>query len=416
MKFEFSFLFVTLLSVVVFADQTVAIQFADIPKLIREKSGNVKAAQKTVLASEERTGFLTRSFLPQLKGSLGHENYKAGARDSLNQEYWSIDASMNLYRGGKDQLQSEVSDRQMRLSKIEFARTYAQELKVAQTTYWEIVALGKIIEFRREELKRNQENLISAKKRAGAGLTTNADAVQFELNRSKIEQEIEQLHLQSDQAKNRLATILDIESPHDLVAKDEFPKEYNSSYAELNVSEQLEIQGLRVAQDMEELRSKQEGRWWIPQLDLYASYGLPSLSNGEQIALSKEKETVVGIKMSIDLGQALVAHAESRAKELEAMGLKYKVLQKEREITLFEQEIRHDISVSKKLLGENEKNIEKAKEFLKLTQSEYTRGLRNGPDLLGAFRQYYDILERSVHLNYSILKAKIELQALTAKE
>lgn len=425
MKFVLSFWVVTVFSLFCHASEkkavendnmnSVKVQFADIPKMIKEKSGNVKAAQMNVSANEERTGHLARSFLPQINGTIGHENFKVGDRRSENKEYWSVGASVNLYRGGKDQLANQIIEKQLRLSKTDFSLSYSQEMRVAQSTYWEIVALEKMTEFRIQELKKNQENLAAAKRRAGAGVTTNADAVQFELNKSKIEQEIEQLHLSIDECKNRLAVILGIENAHEMRVSEDFPKELPFVHGDLNLNEQLDLRSIRVSQELEHLRAKSEGRWWAPQLDLYASYGIPSLSDDESTALLNEKETVIGLKLSIDLGQGLTSHSESKAKKYEARGLEYKAAQKEREVALLDKEIRHDIAVSARLLAENEKNVAKAGELLKLTQNEYARGLKNGPDLLGAVRLYYETLERSVELNYKILKSHAELQSLVAK-
>lgn len=395
---------------------SVAIQFAALPNLLKEKSGNIKAAQMNISANEERTGHLTRSFLPQVYGSVGHENFKAGSRSSKSQGYWNVGASLNLYRGGKDQLVSEINEKQLSLSKTEFALGYARELQIAQSTYWEIVSLEKVINLRKEELKKNNENLLAARRRAGAGITTNADAVQFELNKAKLEQEIEQIHLKSDQAKSRLAAVLGIENSHDMTVTDDFPKELPFVGNELNVKEQLDLKSIKTSQAVEGMKADYEGRWWTPHLDVYASYGIPSLSDEEDRALLEEKETVVGIKLTIDLGQGLTSHSEAKAKQFEAKGLEFKANQKEREVLLLDKEIRHDISISSKLLSENEKNVTKAQELLKLTQSEFARGLKNGPDLMGAVRQYYETLERSVELNYVILKSHAELQSLVSKE
>lgn len=397
-------------------NDSVAIQFSDLPKLLKEKSGNVKAAQMNISANEERTGHLTRSFLPQIYGSIGQENYKVESRSSKYQGYWNVGASLNLYRGGKDQLISEISDKQLNLSKTEFALSFSQGLLLAQSTYWEIVALEKVIELRKEELKNNHENFLSAKRRAGAGISTNADAVQFELNKSKIDLEIEQIHLKVDQSKSRLAAILAIEASHKLIVGDDFPKEMPVTSVELNLEEQLDLKSMRTAQVVESLKAKHEGRWWTPQLDLYASYGIPALSDDEAIALLNEKEAVLGIKLSIDLGKGLASQSEASAKRFEAKGLEFKADQKEREVLLLDKELRRGIDVSTRLLVENEKSVAKAQDLLKLTQSEYARGLKNGPDLLGAVRQYYETLERSIDLNYNIMKLHADLQSLTTKE
>lgn len=392
------------------------IKFVDLATLVKEKNGHLKAEQMNISANESRTGHWARSFFPQISGAFGSEELKTGAQSSKGQEYWSIGASVNLFNGGRDRLEERLRSMELEYSKGEYNLSYIFNLREAQIAFWEISASQKLIDLRQEELKKNQEYLNSAKRRVGAGLTTKADVVQFELHKSKLEQEIEQIHLRVDEAKSRLGAILSINDAHGIELNDELPRSIALEVAPMQPQDQIEIKQNQKAQSIEMLRSQSEGRWWLPQLDLYASHGIPALSHEEDRALLNEKETLTGVRLTLDLGKGWGSQAEKKARDFKAKSLGYKVEQKMLELRLLDQELRHDFAVSSKLFDDNEKIILKSSEFLKLTEVEYARGLRNGPDLLGAVRQYYEALEKSVGLRFSLLKTKASLQSLVSKD
>ena len=63
-----------------------------------------------------------------------------------------------------------------------------------------------------------------------------------------------------------------------------------------------------------------------------------------------------------------------------------------------------------------DRDVQKAQNFLRLTQSEYTRGVKNGPDLLEAFSKLYAFRKRKIELNLEYQLAKSELESLTSNE
>lgn len=95
------------------------IAFADLEKLVRERNENVQAAASTLKAQTERTGSLTRSFLPRLSADVGGEQFKAGSAAMESQSYWKIEAQMNLYRGGRDGIEETIRDSNVKIAKTQ---------------------------------------------------------------------------------------------------------------------------------------------------------------------------------------------------------------------------------------------------------------------------------------------------------
>jgi len=410
------FVYFSLFAIAANGEKSQSIKFSDLATLVKEKNGYLKAEQSKISSKESRVGYLSRSFLPKVSSSLGSETFKTASKSSQSQEFWSVGTSVNLYNGGRDQLEENLRLKDLELSKGEYKVAYILQLREAQIAYWEIVSTLKLIELRREESKKNQELLSSAKRRLGAGLTTTADVLQFELHRSKLEQEIERLHLRLDEAKSRLGAILGISDSHGIELGDELPHTIVMDIESLQVSEQIELKQTARSQDIEAIKSQSEGRGWMPQLDLYASRGVPTLSDEESRAELKESESKAGVLLTFDLGKMWDSMAEKKALDFKGRALNQKKEQKSLELKLMDQELRHDFSVTSKILDESEKIIDKTSDFLKLTQAEYARGLRNGPDLLGALRQYHESLEASVNLKFSLLKTKAILTGVVSRD
>lgn len=390
------------------------ISYSDLPRLIKEKNENLKAARVTIDAEEKRTGHFGRSFLPQISANLGQENFKTDSFAARTQESWRVNASVNVYRGGRDKLDEEIRERTVGVAKVDFAKEYGNELQRAKSAFWSLVATEKLIVDRKEELRRNDENIQSARKRAGAGVTTTADAIQFELHRTLLNQNLKKLELDRDKDRNRLSVVLGLDEHENIVINQEFPhpSDQRTSYADFKAENQLEIRSLRSRQEIGDLRAQQTSNWWHPKVDLYASYGMPSLSDELTLALAKEKETVAGVMLTIDLGGGLSDYKESQSQALASKAAGYRASQKTRELAAADHELRHDIRLLGELILDAEKDVEKAAQFLKSTQNEYGRGVKNGPDLLSAFQKYYEFKERRISLYRNYLDAQAELESL----
>lgn len=391
-----------------------SLSIEELPKLIKERNENLKAARIHVEAQEMRTGHLARSFLPKVSGSYGSEEFKYGDVPNQRATYWRLGASVNVYHGGKDLIDEKIQKKQVEGAKSDLVLSYYSELKSAQGAYWDLVALQKMLALRQEELKRNEDHIRSSKKRVGAGVATSADAVQFEMNQANILQSIRRLELKRDVVRNQLAIALGLDEHENIVAKDDFPNPTSINFPLLKMEDSSVFRAAEAKVSTNRLRSKKFSRWWQPKLDLYATHGLPSLEDEYERSLRKEKETAFGVVLSLDLGNGLNDVNESRAQSLDAKSEEHRLNTLTKQIVASDHELRHDIQLTMGLVADSQKNSERARQFLNLTKNEYARGLKNGPDLLAASRQYYELQDQTLELNRDLQMAKIELEGLLA--
>ncbi len=394
------------------------VQFEDLPRLVREKNENVQAAHLSVKAHEERMGRLARSFLPNISAQVGAEEFKTGSDPLERQGYWKVGAELNLYRGGKDYLDDKIKESSVRSAKYDLSREFQRELLEARQTYWKLVALTQKIKHRKESVEKNESNLKSARRRSGAGIATAADTVQFELQQTLLNQEVRKMELESDLLKNRLSVALGSDEHESLEIQSDFPKlnKSDSEAAPLDVRKHIDVANLNEKQNTEALKAEMSSRWWRPSLDVYSSYGIPSLSDEYSRALRRDTEWTIGVKVGFNLGQGLEDRTEASAKAFESKSVEKIKAHRLREVKAADHELRHDLKLLYDLINATDLAMGKSEKYLKLTQDEYRRGVKNGPDLLGSFQQYYEYKSRQIDLYRDYYEAKAELDALLAQD
>lgn len=391
------------------------IAFDELPKLVSEKNENVEAAKLHMNAQEHRRGRLTRSLLPQVTAVAGGEQFKLDNADSRSQEYWKLEASINLYRGGRDQIEDKIRDSVYDLSQKSFQGEFRNELKEARIAFWNLVAINQLIEDRKTALSRNEQNLRAAKRRSGAGLTTNADAAQFEMNRITLERELTKLELEKDVTQNKLSVALSIEDHHSIQVVSDFPKVPETTIPkEIAAENLLTVQINRNLESIEQLKADQASRWWLPKVDLYSNYGLPSLTDEYERGLQKQKQWATGIRLTIDLGQGFEDRKEAQARNAESASFKKKVAHAMREGKAQSHDFNHDMNALLIMIKNADQDLKVAENFLKLTESEYNRGVKNGPDLMEANQTYFDFRAKRIKYYRDYFTSKAEQDGLVA--
>ncbi len=393
------------------------VRFEDLPKLVKERNENVAGARQSEMAARERTGYLKRSFLPSLSARVGRESAKIGTADRENLGFWSAEGRVNLFRGGRDKLEGEIIDARARASGAKAIKDYLTELKSARDSYWHLAATQLLVTELKDAIAKNQENIKGAKRRAGAGVTTGADSLHFELENTNLAQDLKKMEHDLDVLKNRLS--VQIGHPDHkqikIVAQFPHPPEAEFQEVETDMQKSPDLNLMRESAEIEKLGAEQASRWYLPRLDAYARHGIPTLGEDYTLAIRKETETVVGIDLSLDLGQVFHDRVAARAQTLESRAVASRISQKTKIIQATGHELQHDLKLLHELIHDADRDVEKAQNFLKLTQSEYTRGVKNGPDLLEAFSKLYGFRKRKIELNLEYQLAKAELESLTSE-
>lgn len=393
------------------------VSIQDLPSMVREANEKVLSAEASLKASSERTWTWARTFAPKFTIEGGAEEFSSDAVKADRKSFWRLETSVNVFRGGRDFLEYEAKQADFQARKSDFASTYQDQLKEARISYWELLATEILLKNARAALEENEQNIRSARRRVGAGVATNSDVLQFELYRTSLTQEIKEAELRQQVMRNRLAASLAIKNPDQLEISGDFPApEAKLTLPTVPIEEQLAIKSMSERRKIESLRQDQARRWWQPKVDLYSSYGIPSLSQDYDAAAYRWKDLSVGVRVQIDLGDGAIAQPEARARAYEAAALEKEIAHSSRSIQSLERELHQSLNSLAGLIRDAEADIVKSKSLLKLTEGEYARGSKNGPDLLEAFKGYHDFLDRRTALLLEFHKIYSELLALTAGE
>ncbi len=393
------------------------IRFEELPKLVRDRNASAQASSRAAEAVVAREGYLRRSFLPRISVKAGQESAKVGAAAREELGYWSAEARINIFSGGRDRLEEGARRAESEAAKTRAGFEFHNELLKARKNYWHLTATLLLIEDLREAIHGNDENIKAARKRLGAGVTTAADAVQFELEKTILVQNLKRLEHEEDVLKNRLSVLLGLSEHKELRVEKRIPHPPEAEFQEREIAaeENLEVRMFRKQADSEKLRARQSNRWFWPKFDLYARHGQPSLSDDYTLAVRKETESIAGVNLTLDLGQAFHDRAESLAQAQQSQSYAARAEHRAREVRADSHELQHDLRLLHELLHDADADVERARNFLRLTKSEYARGVKNGPDLREAFLKLYEFRRRKIELGLEYQSAKAELEALTAR-
>ncbi|MFN9068703.1 MAG: TolC family protein, partial [Bdellovibrionales bacterium] len=80
----------------------------------------------------------------------------------------------------------------------------------------------------------------------------------------------------------------------------------------------------------------------------------------------------------------------------------------------FDHDLKHDLSVLGELIKMADQDVQVAESFMKLTESEYNRGVKNGPDLLEAVQKYFEFRDKRTQYYRDFFSTKAEIESLNS--
>ncbi|HRK01173.1 MAG TPA: TolC family protein [Oligoflexia bacterium] len=404
-------------SIAAAAGDRLVVRFEDLPRLLQFANGHVKGAGQKAEAADARTSFLLKSYLPTLKAEAGRERFETGPFKPQTQSYGSVEASVNLFRGGRDALESEARNAQRELADGEAKQTYLQELSDARKLYWQLVYQREVLSLLRSALSQNEKSRATAMKRIAGGLATQSDRLEFEISQIQFEQDIAKSELSIANEQRKLASLLG--RPIDTVIETAtfVPHDHDDSIGaeSLQPERHPNVRVGRAIQTYFDAQSKQAGRWWLPSLEVYGTYALYTLRERDHFARKDRFDTAVGARLNMELFDGLRSASESKAHAFEARAGELSAAQSARELAAQFENAKQELLVTHQLIHDGERNVEKGQEYLRLTLAEYGRGSKNSPDVLSANQKYVDFKRRYAELRRDYQLVRAELMALLGK-
>ena len=365
---------------------SIKVRFEDLPKLVSEKNHRVKAAHLSTEAQKDREGFLGRSFLPKIEAGAAIETFKQGSRAQLTQPTYGIEASVSLYNGSKDALENERRKAVTKERHSTALITQAEELQKARATFWRIIHTGKKIALLKDAIATNETNKKSADRRIRSGVATDSDRLEFEMRSVNLTRDVASAELELRQQRRDLAIFLgeDLQTP---VEPEGTLDHQHSWLAELQHSEsehEFQIQNLLQRRNEAEIVSKIHSRRALPHLEAFAGYNKFNERGSDRAPEDERSESVIGLRLKVPFGEFWEGRRESRAVQTEVSALQNQIDHERKEIESHILTEIDELSFLHSQVHAAEENVKRALRYYKLTQNEYTRGVKNSPDVVGA--------------------------------
>ena len=415
MSIRFLFIFLILLSSQFLKAET--LNYDDLENLIKEQNKKVTAARLDLDASEMRLGYVKRSFIPTAQAFVGGEKFETGPYNVMTEPMYFIRGNLNLYRGGRDALEEKARKAQRKTFHAQAQQVLQGELFEVRNFFWDLVYLREIKLLLENAIKQNQGNLQKAQKRINAGLTTKVDRLEFEISETQLIQDLARIQVEISNTQREISALIGKAPETQYETITHIPHDHADPTAKqtLNFALYRDVQ-LELA-NMANLESQGDifKRWWTPSFDLYAESILFNYRERSFTAQKDQVDNAIGIRLSFDFdglqqktdGEALVARA--RASELRASQIKAET---EADFNTAKQEL----LLLHELIHEGEKNVQKGAEYLDVTLSEYSKGVKNSPDVLSALLKNLEFRRRFAELRRDYAVTKARLQAMLATE
>lgn len=379
--------------------------------LALEKNLSIHSFDKAREAAESKKGFLTRSFYPTLNLELGQENFQTGPYQARTGPYGMLEARFNLFRGGKDRMESELRDVISQSAQYDQELAVRGEINKIRKLQFQLMYNSELITILENELVVNKRIMNQALQRAKSGVTSRTDGLEFTIYESELVEGIESLQHENKILKIGLRPLLGLSEEEAIDVKtilehqhddDLLVKKYSFTTHPDVASLDAEVRKLN-------LQSKMNERWWTPSLDLYGGYYLYTLRDRDFPQPRDRDDTVVGLRLTMELFDARKGSREAIASAYQAeskrLMARYAEKQTAAKFLMLQEDLSHTHEVMHYVLD----RIKKSKEYLNLTLKEYDRGVKNSLDALTAVQRYYRYEKQYLDKKkeYQLIKADI---------
>lgn len=374
-------------------------------------SGNlsIKGQSQTVESEKVKTGYLGRSFVPSLILEVGQERFQTGTYKQYNNPYGMLEARLNLFRGGRDLIESDIRKLNLKISEFNQSMAFRHQLNKVRKIQWQIIYNTELVSILEAERDQNTKIKGQAERRARSGVATRSDTLEFTIYDSELEEGIESLNHENKILKIGLLPLLGVENEQELQFDNKLSHQHDDAFVSslFSANKHPAVVSTKSEYEGYKLQKRASQLWWTPKVDIYAGHYLYTLRDRDYLAQRERDDNVIGVRLTMDLfdgfkstNQASAVHYQAEAKRLQGQFLEK---QTEADYSM----LREDLLHTHEVMHYVEDRIKKSKDYLKVTLSEYDRGVKNSLDALLALQRYYKYEKQYLDKKkeYEIIKA-----------
>lgn len=370
---------------------------------------DVQVLRDRLSAAEHLKGSLGRSFLPKVGLAYGREVYTTGPYRQVNQPFGGIEAKINVYNSGRDQVENEKREKQAAIARIDAAMARsltASELMKAMSHYAYLKEVHVIIN---DALSLNEQNLKNAQKRINAGISTQTDLLDFKQQVVSLNQEIKTLDYELAVSQRLILTLVGHPSEEavEVVFVNSHPEHDQKETSLPQASNSYILKKANLEKDIALLEKSHARKWWTPSVDIY-SYALRFTQKEREYADKDDRnDYAIGFKITVPIFDGGEGIKFAQAKDSIAHSAEAQAHSRQLEINRQSQDATHKLQLAHTLIHGAEESVALMSDYRKGVLSEYTRGIKNSPDVLQASLRWIEAKTKfaEVKKNYQFAKA-----------
>lgn len=381
-------------------------------KLLMEKNPSLSALENDVRSKENILKANYANYYPSLNAVAGWaENRVDNPLDREKGYVGYLEGHFNLFNGLRDSRAISSKEIDLQISKLDYEQL-KRDLKVKITEVTgEMIFLHKLqsVLVLEENFTKQQKQM--AAKKVSSGLTSSVDNLEFDLREEEIRIQQRQINQQHHEAHQRLIELVGTDIPDAELERLQFTdlnalitvKPYKAEESPANTKSQL-------LSEQAELERKSVKGEYAPSLDFIYSYG--RLTPNEEVPLSMNE---ANYKLQITI--PLFSGFSTKYKENAAISISKNrnslQLQTNLDTLSLYNSLHEKIKELTDLYNINERKLKTSEIYFNLTVSEYKRGIKNSPDLVGATERWFSAQKRKPEILKDLEITKSRLETIT---
>lgn len=383
---------------------------SQLQKQLTENNNELRASHAKMEAQKAQTRSTFGALLPELSATAGYAKEKT-LHDNDDGYVGYLNGSWNLFRGGQDWQSRQISQRESTIAELDHEITSRRLHRELGEAYYKALLNSQFISFDTEKLQFLKNQRAMAAKKINAGLTSNVDAIELDLEESTLSAEIETHKTDLRISLDELKTLVNSEAPVTTVfAKESFPRLSKADFSVTDLSRNPSIMKQSSLEENARLRRRQSIAEFLPTVDLNAQYGriIPQYDDPLQ-----GHESRVSLLMTWTFFSGFESWNKSKSANSLERSEAFAKSNLAQQLQTQVQSLGNKASELLQLQQLLEKRQALTQKYYDLTLSEYRRGVKNSSDLANATNSLFDNKTRLIEVQKELAILKLKFDELT---
>ncbi|WP_413943150.1 TolC family protein [Bdellovibrio sp. HCB-162] len=376
-----------------------------------EKNQGLQSLENEITSKERLRKSSYSSYYPTLEAVGGWGEVHLDDPNERDRGYFGyLDGRLNIFKGFRDVSVSDKKALEVQIAKIDYEKKKRELRQQLTEVVGEMIYLHRLQEILVKEENITKEQKKMAAKKVSSGLTSSVDNLEFDLREEELriqKRQIDQFH---QEAHHKLVQLFggDIDdaelekiSYEDFTALANFPAHAPE--------ENLDVQRSHLLSRFSESEKNEIKSEFLPSLDFVYSFGRITPTEDTPWEFN---ESQYALKLSIPLFSGFDTYQKNKAAGADVLAKKAQVQQAVFDSISTSKTLKEKMTELMDLYKINERKLETSRKYFDMTVSEYKRGIKNSPDLVGATERWFSSQKRKYELLKELELTKVKLENL----